>query len=162
MSRYKNKLLKDGGAMQPCPEYTNSELNHFLALAVIFNKNYKEPRGRGGVFKKKKKKKKEGTFLQSCIRWCWEDNSIVIRERVQLAWVCLKQSHSHQTANVTVASLRIQHATRTVTHTCLVTREKQSYSVVKPLLVQLQNRYCISNRFCYTFSFFFFRQTMQR
>lgn len=58
MSRYKNKLLKDGGAMQPCPEYTNSELNHFLALAVIFNKNYKEPRGRGGVFKKKKKKKR--------------------------------------------------------------------------------------------------------
>lgn len=66
--------------MQPCPEYTNSELNHFLVLSVIFNKNYKEPRGGGGggwgVFKIKK----EGTFLQSCIRWCWEDNSIVIRE----------------------------------------------------------------------------------
>lgn len=89
ISHYKNKLLKDGRCSRDLNTHTvtNSELNQNTSLFYqLFSIKTTGGASLGTHFKK------VGTFLQSCGRWCWEDNSIVIGERVQLALVCMKSN----------------------------------------------------------------------
>lgn len=56
-------------------------------------------------------------MLKKCVRWCWEDNSIVIREgAVILGLYEIKQSHSHQTVSVTLVSLHTYTARHMLVH----------------------------------------------